>query len=608
MFLELSLALSSQELTLIAIIVGSVALIISGRARPDLTALLILLALTLTNLVTPTEALSGFSSPVVIVIMGMFVVTNALEDTGVVQFISRQIRNISGGSETRLIMVFMATGALLVLVMNIVAAGAMLLPAAMQVARDSNIRPSKLLMPVSFGTLLGAMASYFPSANIIMNGILQERGYMPLRPTDFLLTGGLLLLAGMLYMILIGRRLLPDRESQSQQTSPLVLSRKLTETYQLNERLWELRVPAGSHLANTALSHSRIGAEFGVTVVAIWRGHHAILAPEAIEIINTDDYLLVLGREERIKRLLEWGLVMGRQNGLIAQDHDYTVDLSEVIIPPRSKAIGHSLTDLNFRYRYGLTTVALWRGGRTYRTDVGKMPLEVGDGLLMVGPSARIRQLAQSRDYLLLESSHSFQPPFPDKAKWALLIITLILLAALLNIIPLQFAVLMGWAGLVISQTTTMDTAYRAVEWRVIFLVAGFLPISHAMFNTGLAERLSNTLVDVLSPYGPLALVAGLFLLTMTTTQFIGSQVSGLVIGPVAIAAAIQAQVDPRAIAITVAVGCATAFLTPLAHPVSALMMVPGGYTFNDFPRVGIGMTLVTFIVLMLAMVFIWGL
>lgn len=600
--------MSIQELTLIVIVIAGVALIVTSRARPDLTALLILLALTFSGLVTPEQALSGFSSPVVIVIMGMFVATNALEDTGVVQFISKQIRTLSGGSETRLIMVFMATGAFLVLVMNIVAAGAMLLPAAMQVARDSNIRPSKLLIPVSFGTLLGAMASYFPSANIIMNGLLQERGYAPLHPTDFLLTGGLLVIAGLLYMALIGRRLLPERESQSQQASPLVLSRKLTETYQLTERLWELRVPAGSQLTNTALSHSRIGSEFGVTVVAIWRGHHAILAPEAIEIINTDDYLLVLGREERIKSLLELGLVMGRQNGLIAQDHDYTVDLSEVIIPPRSKAIGSSLTDLNFRYRYGLTTVALWRGGRTYRTDVGKMPLEVGDGLLMVGPSARIRQLAQSRDYLLLESSHFFQPPFPHKAKWALGIIGLILLSALLNILPIEFAVLLGWAGLVLTQTTTMDIAYRAIEWRVIFLVVGFLPISHAMFNTGLAERLSLTLVDVLSPYGPLALIAGLFFVTMATTQFIGSQVSGLVIGPVAIAAAIQAQVDPRAMAITVAVGCATAFLTPLAHPVSALMMGPGGYKFNDFPRVGIGLTVVIFVVLMLAMVWIWGL
>lgn len=600
--------MSSQELILITIVIGAVLLIVSGRARADLTALLILLALTFSGLITPEEALSGFSSSVVIVIMGMFVITHVLEDTGVVQFISKRIRNIGGGSETRLIMVFMATGALLVLVMNIVAAGAMLLPAAMRVARDSNVRPSKLLIPIAFGTLLGAMASYFPSANVIMNGILQERGYAPLLLTDFLLTGGLLILAGLLYMAFIGRRLLPDRESLSQQASPLVLSRKLTETYQLNERLWELRVPAGSQLANTALSHSRIGAEFGVTVVAIWRGHHAILAPEAIEIINPDDFLLVLGREERVRQLLDWGLVMGRQNGLVNQGHDYTVDLSEVIIPPRSKAIGHTLTDLNFRYRYGLTTVALWRGGRTYRTDVGQMSLEVGDGLLMVGPTARIRQLAQSRDYLLLESSHFFRPPFPHKVGWALAVIVLILLAAVLSVVPLAVAVLTGWVALVLSRATTMDIAYRAIEWRVIFLVAGFLPISHAMLNTGLAERLSLMLVEVLNPYGPLALIAGLFFMAMAITQFIGGPVAGLVVGPVAITAAIQAQVDPRAMALAVAVGCATAFLTPLAHPVNALMMGPGGYSFNDYPRVGIGMTIVTFIVLMLAMIFIWGL
>ena len=597
--------LAPDQLLLVVIITTALGLIISNRFRADLVALMVLLALALTGLVSAQDAVSGFSRSAVIVIMGLFVITRSLEDTGVVLWIANRIRMVSGGSEAVLVVIFMLVGAVLSLIMNNIAAGAVLLPAAMHVSREANVRPSKLLMPLAFGTLTGGMATYLTTANIILSDILITQGQEGLSMLSFVPAGGLIVLAGLLFMAVIGRHLLPSRESMAQALSPYGLSSKMRETYRLDERLWEVRVLPDSRLVNTALSHSNIGAELGLTVVAIWRGHHAMLAPEPIEIINANDYLLVMGREERVRHLEEWGLSVGRDNG--HREHDYSVDLTEVLIPPRSAAVGKTLSDLKFRNKYGLTSVAFWREGRSYRTDVGKTPLQVGDALLMVGPINRIRKLAQERDYMLLQSSHIFQPPKPQKAIWALLITALVLISAIFNVIPLAEAVILGWVALILTDVTSMDEAYRTIEWRVIFLIAGMLPVSIAMINTGLADKLGQTLVALLSPYGALALIAGLFALTVLVTQVIGGQVAALIVGPIAVTAALQVGINPQAVAVAVSVGCSTAFLTPIAHPVNILMMGPGGYSFGDFSRVGIGMTIVTFVVLMLAMVGIWG-
>jgi di/tricarboxylate transporter len=599
--------LSLQECILIGIVLGALVLIISNRLRPDIVAVLVLLSLSISEIVTPQEALSGFSRSAVITIIGLFVITEALDSTGVVQWIALRIRQIGGGSEGRLVVIIMATGAAMSLVMNNIAAGAVLLPAAVQIARESNVRPSKLLIPLGFGTLVGGMATYFTTANIILSGILQENNQEGLGMLDFLPTGGLVVLVTLLYMATIGRRLLPERESPGSNFTASGMSRNLREMYQLDERLWEVRVPPACELVNTSLTKTSIGEELGVTVMAIWRDHHAILAPAPTEVIRANDYLLVLGREERVRKLSEWGASVGRSNGKNNTMHDYSVDLTEVVIPPRSGASGKTLKDLQFRNKYGLTAVALWREGRSYRTDVGLQQLQVGDAMLMVGPAASIRRLASDRDFLTLEGSHAYQPPAPHKAKWALLITALVLLASILEVIPIAEAMLLGAVAVVIAGCLSMDEAYRAVEWRVVFLIAGMLPISIAMTNTGLADKVGSALVATLSPYGEMAMVGGVFLLTMAITQVLGGQVTALIVGPVAVPAALQMGMDASAIAVTVAIACSAAFLLPLGHPVNILMMGPGGYTFGDFFKVGIGMTVLTLIMVLVGMALFFG-
>lgn len=599
--------LSPQEWILIGIVVGALVLIISNRLRPDIVAILVLLSLSVSGVVTPQEALSGFSRSAVITIIGLFVITEALDTTGVVQWIAFRIRRIGGGSEARLVVILMAAGALMSLIMNNIAAAAVLLPAAVQIARDSNVRPSKLLIPLGFGTLVGGMSTYFTTANIILSGILQENGLDGLSMLDFLPTGGLVVLVTLAYMALIGRRLLPNRESPSGNLTATSLSRSLRDMYKLDDRLWEVRIPPGCELVNTPLRNTGIGEALGVTVMAIWRDHHAILAPPPNEVVRANDYVLVLGREERVRKLAEWGVSVGRSNGTNGAKHDYSVDLTEVVIPPRSSASGKTLKDLQFRNKYGLTAVALWREGRSYRTDVGLQPLHVGDALLMVGSASSIRRLGNDRDFLTLESSHAYQPPAPHKAKFALVITALVLLASIFEIVPIAEGMLLGAVAVVIAGCLSMDEAYRAIEWRVVFLIAGMLPISIAMANTGLAERVGDALVTTLAPYGDLAMVAGMFTLTMLFTQVIGGQVAALIVGPVAVTAALQTGMNADAMAVATAIGCSAAFLLPIGHPVNILMMGPGGYTFSDFTKVGVGMAILSLIMVLVGMRLFFG-
>jgi di/tricarboxylate transporter len=598
-------SLSLHQIELIIIVGVAIPLIVGNWLRPDLVALLVLIVLGVSGIVAPSQALAGFSQPAVLTIAGLFVITSALERTGVVQLLADRLAHLSGGDEQRTLAVFMGAGALLSLGMNNIAAGAMLLPAAVSVARRSNLSTSRLLMPLSFGTLLGGMATLFTTANIVISGSLQAQGQRGLTMLDFLLPGGAMLGTGMLYMLLLGRRLLPIRESVGR----AVLARPdLTQAYQLNERLWEVRVETGSPLANQRLADSVIGAQLGATVVGIWRGREARIPPAPTDMIAPHDILLVLGREERVRQLEQQRTTIGRFGYHRPSTPNLSVHLTEVVIAPRSPAIGRTLKDLRFRTKYGLTTVALWRAGHSYRTDVGDFPLQSGDALLMVGSPGRIQLLAEEPGFIVLDPPAAVVPHMADKAPLATLITVVALLLSALGVVPTAEAMLAGVAALVLTGCLSMDDSYRAIEWRVVVLIAGMLPIGTALVATGLASAIGELFTTALAAAGPIALVAGLYLFAVLVTQLVGGQVGALLLGPIAISAAVHTGVDPHAVGVAVAIGCSAAFLTPIAHPVNLLMMGPGGYTFGDFFRVGLGLLVVCFLTLLGVAVLYWRL
>jgi di/tricarboxylate transporter len=601
--------MTTQELFVIGITLAATGLILTNKLRVDVVALLVLIALGASRVITVEQAFAGLSQPVIITLFSLFILARSLEETGIVQWISNRLRLFSGKSEVRLMLAVMLAAIALSFFMNLVAVVALLMPAVIHAARDSDMQPSRVLIPLSFGSLLGGMATYFATVNLLMNSVLMQQGYAPFTPLILLPTGIPIIIVGIAYMLLIGRRLLPHRESAVAGASARSLSRNLYEVYQLDERLWEYFVPPSARLVGKTLRESCIGEELGVTVLAIWRGQQAILTPAPEERIRANDYLLILGRQERVIHLREQGLQIGRENNGRYYDpnHDYSVDLTEVIIPPRSTVIGKTLIDLRFRSKYGLTTVALWRNGRSYRTDVGKMPLQVGDALLMVGNAAQIRALAQESDFIVLQSGHAARPRRPHKARLALAIFAITIFVALTGIIPPAEVLLAGALATILTGCLNMDEAYRAVEWRVIFTIAGMLPLSTAIIQTGLAERVGDLLTTTFAPFGTWVFLGVLYLVVMLLTQALSAQVTVVVVGAIAVNAAVDAGIAPTVAAILTAAACSSAFLTQVSHPVNVLVAAPGGYRPADYPRVGLGLMVVVFLALMFGLAVFWG-
>ena len=604
---------------LAAVVIIPLGLVLSGKLRIDAASVFIAVSFGIAqfmgmgilgepgNPAAAARALSGFSQPVILTLVGLFVITRSLDKSGITRWMARHMLRIGGSSERKLIALFAGTAAVFSLIINNLAAGALVLPSAMEVARSSGIKPSKLLIPVAYGSLLGGAATYFTTANMIVSNLLTttDPPQEPLHILDFTPTGGLIALAGIAFLSLLGHRYLPDRESPLEQMRARLTGSDLEDYYQLGERLWEARVVPGSTVANKPLSESRIGERLGLVVAGVVHKQQAVYAPSPERFIHSGDLLMLVGREERVRALAEaTGLKINRKK---SRDHisKKGVSFIEVMPSPHSRAIGKTLRDLDFRVRYRITALALFRGGQSYRTDLGNMPLMLGDSLLMIVSGQHLAHLRNNPDFIVLESDISDQPV---QRFHAAVTVGVLVSAIILSIIgmPIYLAMLGGALILILSSVMDMEEAYRSIQWQVVVLIAGMYTISLAMVNTGLAGDIGSLMVRVLAPFGPLGLALGAYLLTLALTQIMGGQVTILVTGPIAISAAASLQIDPHAVAVAAAIGCSTSFLLPIAHPVNILMIAPANYRFRDFFNIGWRLTLVSFVALVIGLVVFW--
>ncbi|MDZ7778521.1 MAG: SLC13 family permease [Gemmatimonadota bacterium] len=592
--------MTTPEWILVGVFVGTIGLMFGTRLRPDVVAILAALSLGLLDIIPDGGVFQGLSSTVVLTLIGLFILAEGLEDTGVIRWAAQRLSTLGEGGDRRLLLTLMGTAALLSLGMNNVAVGALFLPASIRIARSSGMPASSLLMPVSYATLLGGMATIFTSANIIMSDLLLQQGSEPLGMMDFVVTGGLVAVAGIAYMLTFGYRLLPEREKEIEDPYGDFFG-----LYKLGERFWEFEVQQGSRLDGKTIEEIGFREHFGLSVLAIRRRARTFLVPGPGIAIVPGDRVVVLGHKDRVRELVPWGVEL--RTGISPGDLQEELELTEIVVPPRSRATGRTLTELELRTKYGLTVLALWREGRIIRTDVGKTPLEIGDGLLVVNLPQRLDALTRGGDFLLVGSSGA-APERPERAPLAVAIFGLVVAVAFTGLLPIGETVLAGAMAMILTRCVTMEQAYRSVEWHVIFLVAGLLPLGFAMIDTGLADRIAGALGDFLGTGRPLLAVATMFAVSAGATQVIGGQVSALLVGPVALAVATTSGVPPQPMAVAVAIGASTAFMTPMAHPVNAMMMGTGGYRSRDFARVGAGMTLVTLVTLLAGMWLFWGL
>jgi di/tricarboxylate transporter len=605
-------------LLLVITVIIPMILVAINKIRMDVAALLIAFLLGIYQLAglsilgnpnSPQDAIkaiSGFSQPVIITLISLFIMTYALEKSGLPRWFSKRIIKIGGTQPSTYIGLFTLSSAIMSLLMNNLAAAALLLPSAMEVSRRTGIKPSKLLIPVAYGSLLGGAATYFTTANIVVSDLLRIANppQTSLHILDFTPTGGLIAVAGILFLWFLGNKLLPDRDSSQEQAQARLTGSELEDFYQLGDRLWEAHIQKTSPIMNKTIRETGIGQKWGVAIAAIRNQNGEFDLPYPDRTISQGDTLILVGREEKIVSISELKLdISSVRQGLHLTPRGIFV--VEILLSPHSQLQGQTLKSLNFRQRFGVTIVGIRRLNRSYRTDVGDLTLTFGDSLLVISDDEHIKRLKQSNDFVVIEPNPADQPLRKKQAILTGMIFLAAITASILGV-PVYLSTLAGALLIVITGAVTIEESYQSIHWQAIFLIAGMYSVSLAMIQTGLAADIGRILLNIVHPLGGIGLAAGGFILTAALTQVMGGQITAMVTGPITIAAAISMGVDPHAVAVATAIGCSASFLTPMAHPVNILMIGPGNYQFRDFSRVGWMMTIISFVMLLIGLSVFW--
>jgi di/tricarboxylate transporter len=595
-------ALITLGITIVATI-----LLISNWLRPDLVALMVLVALGVTKLVSANDALAGFSGSAVITILAISIIAEGLHQSGITYWLGQQMKRLAGQGETRLLIVVMLSGAVLSLFMNNIAAMAVLLPATMGLARQVRMPPSRLLMPLAYGVVAGGMATIFTTSNIIASSALRDAGLTPFGVLDFLPVGIPLIIIVVLYVLLVGRKLLPVRNPADQASSFHRLREELLRTYGMARTLWEVRVQRGSAMAGLSIRQGEWRTKVRLNVLGIARNSNFISAPGSDTIIREGDLLLVQG-EPPGEKLDDYGLNLLDENPVLAQATNGDATLGEIVLAPHSNLTGKTLREIHFREKFNLTVLALWRGGKPIQMGFASMPLQVGDGLLVQGAASNLRMLYQERDFIILEEDPEAILR-PNKARLATLIGLVTLAVAILGWLPIALVSIAGAVALILTGCLSMDEAYQSIDWKAIFLIAGMWPLSTAIQTSGLSDQIVQGLLSFAKSASPVFLVGLLLFVTMLLTNIMAGQAAApIVLAPIGLAIAKATSTDPHMLLMAIALGCSLAFPTPIGHPVNVIVMGSGGYTFKDFFREGWLLTLLLIPAILLGLHFFWGL
>lgn len=590
-------------ITLVLLLVALI-LFATEKLPVDIVSLILIIGLVLTKTLTVTEAVAGFGNDIIITIAGLFILTGGLVKTGIVDVIGRRLHRIAGENEFLLTALVMLVAAVCASVMKNTTTTAMLVPVVMGLAERARIPPSKLLMPLAFGAILGGSCTLIgTSTNLAVSGALQRYQAQPefqglqMQPfTMFELTtvGVAIVGVGMLYMLLMGIWLLPKRGG----------SDSLTEQYKMREYVTEVVVLPRSRLIGKTLGEARLGQDLELTVVGILRDNEQLIAPSPYEKIGAHDLLLVQGGMSDILRIKTEAGIEIKADFMLSDRllEAGEVELFEVMIIGGSRFIGRTLKTLRFRQRYELTVLAINRHGTTFSQKISSVPLRFGDVLLVQGKRELVDPLVAD-GYMLMLEDVSARGERTEKRGWALLAFAAFLILSLSKYIvgidfPLAIAVLIGVMILLASRAVRTQEMYTLIEWRLLVLIGCMISFGTAMEKSGADIFLANFIETYAGQYGGMAVLAGFFVLTVALTQPMSNQAAALVVLPVAVKTALALGLNPRTFAVVVTYAASCSFITPL-EPACILVYTPGRYRFFDFVKVGTVLTIAVFIIVM---------
>jgi di/tricarboxylate transporter len=585
-----------QIITLLVILFSALILFSFEWVSIDIVALGVLLALILADLLPPDQAFAGFGSDTVILILGLLIMTAALVRTGVVEMTGRWILQYSGDSPNRALNVVTVAAASMSALMSNTASTAFFLPIVIGLARRAKVSASKLLMPLAFATILASSVTLIAtSTNIVVSGLMTQSGMEPLGMFELAPAGVPIAVVGVVYMLVIGRRMIPDRSDPEE----------LTDEFDLRPFLSEVVILPDSPLVGKTLAESGLGRDLDLTVLRMERGRNAILAPQADLQLEAHDELLVQGKQEDILKVMNTaGLklkaeVKFSQADLQAQN----TDLFEIILLPRSPLIGRNLKRLQFREKYGLQVLAINRLGETIHNKISQVILKMGDVLLIQGDPRQVSAM-EGRLFRVLGTVET-NSANTRMAPVAIAIFLGVLAAATFNLMSLPVAMLLGALLVFLTRCITPEEAYREVEWKILILIGSMLALGVAMEHTGTAQFLASLIVSKLGAADPIWMLSAFFALTVLLTQPMSNQAAAVVVVPVAIQTALLLGLNPRTFAVMIAVAASTSFITPL-EPSCLMVYGPGRYKFMDFIKVGSLLTVIIYGIAILLVPMIW--
>ena len=604
-------------LTTIIILIVAVAFFVSGKLRSDVVALCALVGLLVFQILTPEEALSGFSNSVVIMMAGLFVVGGGIVQTGLAKMMSSRLLKLAGNSELKLFLLIMfATAGIGAFVSN-TGTVALMLPIVVGMAASTGVGARRLLMPMAFASSMGGMMTLIGTPpNLVIQNALTSEGFAPLSFFSFLPVGIVCLAVGIVVLLPLSKFYLSGRRRHDEDSRSGKSLGQLVKEYGLSSNLFRLRVPSGANVVGETISKLDVYRRFGLNILELRRStssQHRFLktvtqklaSPDSV--INSGDVLYVSGNAEDVSRFAQecnMELMDGHTTEETVGKVDnklafYDIGIAEILITPNSGIINQKVKDVGFRDKYNLNVLGVRRKKDYILQDIGRERIHGGDVLLVQGTWHDVGRLSKEEtDWVVLGQplDEAAKVTLDYKAPVAAAILVMMVVMMVFDFIPVAPVTAVIIAGILMVLTgcfRNVEAAYKTINWETIVLFAAMLPMSLALEKTGASEYISGTLVSGLGAYGPFALMAGVYFTTSLMTMFISNTVTAVLMAPIALQSAVQIGVSPVPFLFAVTVAASMCFASPFSTPPNALVMPAGQYTFMDYVKVGLPLQVV---------------
>ena len=581
-------------LTIVAVV-----LFVTEKFSTDIVAILVMVVLLVSRVLTPAEGLAGFANTATITVGAMFVLSAGMFRSGAVNFVGRGLGRLARHSSGLMLFVLMVGVGVLSSFLNNTAAVAILIPVVIVVARRADTSPSKLLMPLSFASMFGGMCTVLgTSTNILASAISEQAGLGAFGMFEFTKLGVIFFAVGVTYMMTVGRKLVPDHRGRGD----------LTTSFGLGDYLTDLILQADSKSVGKALESAPLVKDLGIEVLQIRRGEDT-LRPTPETVLCENDVLRIQGNLRTINELKDRaGVAFGMSVKWRDEDLQSTdTRLVEAVVGPSSPLAGKSLAESRLRENFGASVLAVRQHGTLRHSEFENITLMPGDALLIDVPNDQIEHLTEQRVFLVVSRAGIPRFNWPKAAK-ALAIVVSVVVVAATGLLPIVAAAATGALAMVLSRCISTDEAYGAIEWNVLFLLAGMLSLGAAMEKTGASTMLAEGMVNAVGGFGPIALLAAFFGATMLLTEVMSNNATVALLLPIAITTAHSIDANPRTFMFAVVFAASSSFMTPVGYQTNTMIYGPGQYRFVDFVRIGAPLNLIFWILGVLLIPWFWPL